>query len=83
MLANGKLDIGKTVVKEGEFETEPHRSRTCNLLIKRHEPDLLSGTDYTHLVSDIRKYGFDLCFAFYLLLRSVAKFVGKTLAKIL
>jgi len=30
MLAN----VGKTVGKEGDFEREPHRSRTCNLLIK-------------------------------------------------
>ena len=30
MLAN----VGKTVGKEGEFECEPHRTRTCNLLIK-------------------------------------------------
>jgi len=30
MLAN----VGKTVGKEGENEPEPHRSRTCNLLIK-------------------------------------------------
>ncbi|MFC1915920.1 tyrosine recombinase XerC [Chloroflexota bacterium] len=31
MLAN----VGKTVGKEGENEPEPHRNRTCNLLIKR------------------------------------------------
>ena len=79
MLAN----VGKTVGKEGRFEREPHRNRTCNLLIKRHEPYLLSGTDYTHPVSDIQKYSRDLCFALYLLLRSVAKFAGKMLAKIL
>jgi len=41
MLANGSLDVGKMlgnhpeeVNKTGGFETEPHRSRTCNLLIK-------------------------------------------------
>ena len=79
MLRNG----GRDGAKKGDFETEPHRTRTCNLLIKRHEPYLLSGTDYTHPVSDIRKYGRDLCFAFYLLLSSVIKFVGKMLAKIL
>ena len=30
MLAN----VGKKVGKEGGVETEPHRNRTCNLLIK-------------------------------------------------
>ena len=68
--------MGRNSLKNGE----PHRSRTCNLLIKRHDPYLLSGTDYTHPVSDIRKYGRDLCFAFCLLLSSVAKLVGKMLA---
>ena len=33
--------------------------------------------------SDIQKYGRNLCFALYLLLRSVAKFVGKMLANVL
>ena len=69
--------------KKRYFECEPQRTRTSNLLIKRHEPDLLSGTDYAHLVSDIRKYSRDLRFALYLLLRSVAKFVGKMLATVL
>ena len=64
-------------------EPEPHRNRTCNRLIKRHEAYLLAGTDYTHPVSDIRKYGRDLCFTFYLLLSSVAKLVSKMLAKTL
>ncbi len=71
------------VGKEGEFETEPHRNRTCNLLIKRHEPDLLSGTVDHPPISDIQKYSRDLCFTLYLLLRSVAKFVGKMLATLL
>ena len=71
--------MGQISLKNGE----PHRNRTCNLLIKRHDPYLLSGTDCAHLVSDIRKYGFDLCLTFYLLLSSVARLVGKTLAKIL
>ncbi|MFC1951798.1 hypothetical protein ACFLYI_01995 [Chloroflexota bacterium] len=62
------------------FGSEPHRNRTCNLLIKGHETYLLAGTDYTHPVSDIRKYGRDLCFILYLLLSSVAKLVGKMLA---
>ena len=69
------------VVKGGEFEREPHRSRTCNLLIKRDEPYLLSNTNYSHPISDIRKYGRDLFLTFYLLLSSVAKLVGKMLAK--
>ncbi len=83
-------DVGKMLARLSKkldiirgFESEPHRSRTCNLLIKRHEPYLISGTDYTHPVSDIRKYGRDLCFAFYLWLSSVVKLIGKTLAKIL
>jgi len=76
MLAKPSRDVGK----EGDFECEPHRSRTCNLLIKRHESYLLSGTDYTHPVSDIQKYIRDLCLTFYLLLSSVAKLVGKMLA---
>ncbi len=58
---------------------EPHRSRTCNLLIKRHERDLPSGTTDPPPISDIQKYSRDLCFALYLLLRSVAKFDGKLL----
>ena len=70
----------RNVVKEGGFESEPHRSRTCNLLIKRHEPYLPSGTNYSHPVSDIQKYGRDLCLTFYLLLSSIAKYVGKMLA---
>ena len=57
--------------------------RHTDFLIKRHEAYLLAGTDYTHPVSDIRKYGRDLCLTFYLLLRSVAKFVGKMLATLL
>ena len=69
-----KLDIIR------KFEREPHRSRTCNLLIKRHKPYLPSGTNYSYPISDIRKYGRDLCFTFYLLLSSVAKYVGKMLA---
>jgi len=71
--------MGRNSLKNGE----PQRTRTSNRLIKRHEPYLLSGTDYTHPISDIRKYGRDLCFAFYLLLSSVVKLVGKMLAKIL
>ena len=72
-----KLDIIR------EFESEPHRNRTCNLLIKGHHPYLLSDTDYTHPDSDIRQYGYDLRFAFYLLLASVVKLVGKMLASAL
>ena len=68
------------VGKEGEFETEPHRNRTCNLLIKRHEPYLLSDTNNSHLISDIRKYSHDLCLTFYLLLSSITKDVGEILA---
>ncbi len=68
--------MGRNSLKSGE----PQRTRTSNLLIKRHDPYLLSGTDRTHPVSDIRKYGRDLCFTFYLLLSSVARLVGKMLA---
>ncbi len=70
--------LGKAV-----FESEPPASRMLNLLIKRHEAYLLAGADYTHPASDIRKYGRDLCFTFYLLLSSVAKLVGKMLATVL
>jgi len=42
MLANGSLDVGKMLGKPpekvditGGIECEPHRNRTCNLLIKR------------------------------------------------
>ena len=69
------------LAKDLKLDSEPHRTRTCNRLIKRHEPDLLSGTDYTHLVSDIRKYSRDLYFALYLLLCSVAKSVTSIEAK--
>jgi hypothetical protein len=41
MLANGRLDVGKMLGKASEedditsgIECEPHRNRTCNLLIK-------------------------------------------------
>jgi len=67
-------------LKKREFETEPRRTRTSNRLIKRDKPYLLSGTDYTHPVSDIQKYSRDLYLAFYLLLSSVAKYVGEMLA---
>ncbi len=76
MLAKGDENPSK----KGGFETEPHRNRTCNLLIKSHDPYLLPGNDYSHPVSDIQKYSRDLCLAFYLLLSSVAKLVGKMLA---
>jgi hypothetical protein len=63
--------------------SEPQRTRTSNLLIKRHEPHILSGTTDPPPISDIQKYSRDLCFALYLLLCSVAKFVGKMLATLL
>ena len=65
------------------FEREPHRSRTCNLLIKRHEPYFIPDTNYFRPVSDIQKYSRDLCSTFYLLMSSVIKFVGKMLANAL
>jgi len=40
----------------------------------------MSGSDYTHPVADIRKYRRDFCLTFYLLLSSIARFVGKMLA---
>ena len=79
MLSNGCQNV---VIEDG-IESEPHRNRTCNLLIKSHDPYMLSGTGYIRPVSDIRKYWYDLCLTFYLLLSSVVKLVGKMLAKIL
>jgi len=78
-----KATRAKRENKITELVNEPHRSRTCNLLIKRHDPYLLPGTGYISPVSDIRKHSYDLCLTFYLLLSAVAKLVGKMLVKIL
>ncbi len=66
-----------------DFEREPHRSRTCNLLIKRDKPFMPLDYNSYSLVSDIMKYSLDLCLTFYLLMLSIGKFVGKMLAKVL
>jgi hypothetical protein len=63
--------------------SEPRRTRTSNRLIKRHEPYFIPDTNYFRPVSDIQKYSRDLCSAFYLLMSSVIKFVGKMLANVL
>ena len=87
MLANGSLHVGKMfgfypeeVDITGGFEREPRMTRTSNRLIKRDKPYLLSDTNYSHPISDIRKYSRDLCLTFHLLLSSIAKYVGKMLA---
>ncbi len=79
MLSNllKKLDIIR------EFESEPHRNRTCNLLIKSDNTSMPLDYNGYSLVSDIMKYSLDLCLTFYLLMLSIGKFVGKMLAKVL
>ena len=78
--SKGDGDASKTDGEEGEFEFKPQRTRTSNLLIKSHKPALLSDTRDSLPISDIQKYSRDLCFTFYLLLRSIGKFIGNMLA---
>ena len=65
------------------FEPEPHRSRTCNLLIKRDEPSMLLDASKGNLVSSGQRLSLGYYLIYYLVPYGVGKFVGKMLAKIL
>ena len=63
--------------------TRKEKAKGYDTLMRWSEPHILSSTTDPPPISDIQKYSRDLCFALYLLLRSVAKFVGKMLATLL
>jgi len=71
--------MGRNSLKNGE----PHRNRTCNLLIKSDSASMSLDYNGYSLVSDIMQYSRDLCLTFHLLMLSIGKFVGKMLAKVL
>ncbi|MBU2535884.1 MAG: hypothetical protein KKD83_06950 [Chloroflexi bacterium] len=71
------------VGKKGKIEREPHRNRTCNLLIKSDDLLLPQDTDINHLVSDIQQNTQELCLICYCLICNIGQFVGKMLAKCL
>jgi len=79
MLSNGC----QNVVKEGDFESEPHRNRTCNLLIKRDELTILPSDSQGNFISAGHKKSLGYSLIYYLVPYGVAKYVGKMLAKIL
>ncbi len=62
---------------------EPHRNRTCNLLIKSDDPRMLLNNSKGDLDSNSQKFSPGYYVVYYLLPYGVAKFVGKMLAKIL
>ncbi len=69
--------------KKGENETEPHRSRTCNLLIKRDESPMLPDASKENVVSGSKKSSIGYYLIYYLVPHGISKFVGKMLARIL
>jgi hypothetical protein len=81
MSLNAK-DVGKCWQKT-DFETEPHRNRTCNLLIKRHDLSILLDTSDGYPVSSSQNPSLDDYPINHLILYGIAKFVGKMLVKIL
>ena len=70
-------------LKKRKFESEPHRNRTCNLLIKRDEPPMLLDASKGDLLSAGQKFSFGYYLVYYLVPYGVGNFVGKMLAKIL
>ena len=73
----------KNVVKEGNFESAPHRNRTCNLLIKRDELAVLPNDSQGHFISAGHKKSPGYYLIYYLVPYGVAELVGKMLAKTL
>ena len=74
----------KQHVKQNDtFVNEPHRSRTCNLLIKRDEPLMLLDVDKCNSASSGQKMSLGYYLIYYLVPYGVVQFVGKMLAKIL
>jgi len=63
--------------------SEPHRDRTCNLLIKSDESSMLLDSPKENLISSSSKIRLGYYLADYLVPYGISKSVGKMLAKLL
>ena len=72
-------DQPQDVGNEDKTETEPHRNRTCNLLVKRDDPRMLLNNSKVDSGSNSHKFSPGYYAVYYLIPYGVIKFVGKNI----